>query len=57
MLFRSNFERAWYEKCEKSKATLEALSKVEEYGEEDFLAALDRKIDFGFDDKPQNQWP
>jgi len=54
---KPNFERAWYEKCEKSKATLDALSKVEEYGKEDFLAALDRKIDFGFDNKPQNQWP
>lgn len=54
---KPNFERAWYLKCEKSQKTVAALRKVEEYSKDDFLEALDRKIDFGFDDKPQNQWP
>jgi hypothetical protein len=52
-----NFERAWYLKCEKTEKTLEALKKADGFGKEDFLACLDRDIDFGFDDKPQNDWP
>lgn len=52
-----NFERYWYKECEKTKKTLEALAKVEEFGPNDFLETLDRKIDFGFDNKPQNLWP
>jgi hypothetical protein len=54
---RPNFERAWYRRCEKTKKTLDKLAEVEEYGKKDFLECLDEKIDFGFDDKPQNQWP
>jgi len=54
---RANFERAWYAKCEKTKKTRDALQKMKEFGEEDFLASLDQKIDFGFDNKHQNQWP
>jgi hypothetical protein len=54
---KPNFERAWYGKCEKTKKTLDSLSKVEAYGTNDFLAILDKEIDFGFDERPQNQWP
>jgi hypothetical protein len=54
---KPNFERAWYMKCEKTEKTLEALKKVKEYGTNDFLACLDKEIDFGFDNKPQNEWP
>ncbi|KAH8725306.1 hypothetical protein GQ44DRAFT_707498 [Phaeosphaeriaceae sp. PMI808] len=52
-----NFERAWYMKCEKSNKTLSALKKDTDYGDKDFLECLDEKIDFGFDNRPQNQWP
>ncbi|KAH7086790.1 hypothetical protein FB567DRAFT_51366 [Paraphoma chrysanthemicola] len=52
-----NFERAWYNKCEKTRKTLDALNKVKEYGDKDFLACLDAKIDFAFDERPQNEWP
>jgi uncharacterized protein (DUF2235 family) len=54
---RPNFERAWYKKCEKTKRTLEKLDAMEGDGANDFLEILDRDIDFGFDDKPQSQWP
>ncbi|KAF1840427.1 uncharacterized protein K460DRAFT_297110 [Cucurbitaria berberidis CBS 394.84] len=52
-----NFERKWYGECEKTKKTLDALAKVEEFGQNDFLTTLDKKIEFGFDNKPQNLWP
>jgi hypothetical protein len=54
---KPNFERAWYKQCEKSQKTREALSKVKEHGQQDFLEALDKKIDFGFDARAQNHWP
>ncbi|KAL5115303.1 hypothetical protein ACEQ8H_006816 [Pleosporales sp. CAS-2024a] len=54
---KANFERAWYRRCEKSKKTIDRLSMVGSFGENDFLAVLDKEIDFGFDAKPQNQWP
>lgn len=54
---KKNFERAWYNKCEKTKNTLEKLGAIKEYGPNDFLATLDKEIDFGFDNKPQNEWP
>jgi hypothetical protein len=54
---RPNFERQWYLKCEQSEGTRAKLSCVKEYGEKDFLEVLDEEIDFGFDNKPQNQWP
>jgi hypothetical protein len=52
-----NFERAWYKKCEKTRKTLDALSVVKDYGDKDFLECLDAKIDFTFDERPQNVWP
>lgn len=51
-----NFERRWYGECEKTKKTLDALAK-KEYGNNDFLATLDKIIDFGFDNRPQNLYP
>lgn len=52
-----NFERKWYNECEKTKKTLDALAKVKDFGSKDFLTTLDGKIEFGFDNKPQNLWP
>lgn len=52
-----NFERKWYSECEKSEKTLSSLKKVTAFADGDFLTTLDAKIDFGFDEKPQNQWP
>ena len=53
-----NFERRWYNECEKTRRTLDALSKVKDFQPgRDFLKTLDEKIEFGFDNKPQNQWP
>lgn len=53
-----NFERRWYRECERSEKTVKALAGVEGVGDKgDFLAALDAVIEFGFDAKPQNQWP
>lgn len=52
-----NFERYWYNECEKTKKTADALAKVEAFGTNDFLETLDKHIDFGFDSKPQNLWP
>lgn len=54
---QKNFERAWYQKCEKTQRTLSKLKDVEEFGGKDFLGRLDEEIDFGFDNKPQNEWP
>lgn len=54
---KPDFERAWYNGCEKTKKTLEKLGAIEGYGANDFLESLDKGIDFGFDAKPQNQWP
>lgn len=40
-----NFERKWYEKCEKSRNTLDKLASVAEFGgEKDFLQVLDEKL-------------
>jgi hypothetical protein len=54
---KKNFERAWYNKCEKTNHTLEKLAANKTYGKDDFLATLDKEIDFSFDNKPQNEWP
>jgi hypothetical protein len=54
---KPNFERAWYVKCEKSEGTRAKLRETKEYGEKDFLECLDKEIDFGFDNRPQNEWP
>lgn len=52
-----NFERRWYKECEKTVKTLEKLKSDDKYGANDFLETLDKGIDFGFDNKPQNLWP
>lgn len=52
-----NFERKWYGECEKSEKTRVALEKVAEFKNNDFLKTLDKNIEFGFDNKPQNLWP
>lgn len=50
-----NFERTWYEMCEKNDKTIE---KLKEAGyEKDFLVALDEMIDFGVGDKPGYLYP
>jgi hypothetical protein len=54
---KPNFERAWYGKCEKTIKPQGKDGKVKALGEKDFLQSLDEEIDFGFDEKPQNQWP
>jgi hypothetical protein len=51
-----NFERKWYNECEKTK-TLDKLAGVKGFGSRDFLEVLDETIDFGFDERPQNIWP
>ncbi|CAO2657027.1 Nn.00g058300.m01.CDS01 [Neocucurbitaria sp. VM-36] len=52
-----NFERKWYNECEKTKKTLDQLAKDTDIGPNDFLKTLDQNIEFGFDNKPQNLWP
>ncbi|KAF1946326.1 hypothetical protein EJ02DRAFT_249820 [Clathrospora elynae] len=53
-----NFERMWYNQCEKTKKTLDKLAGAKGFGpNKDFLSVLDEHIDFGFDNKPQNIWP
>jgi hypothetical protein len=52
-----NFERKWYNECEKTKKTLDKLAGVKGFGSRDFLEVLDETIDFGFDERPQNIWP
>lgn len=52
-----NFERKWYGECEKTAKTIDQLGKNDVYGKKDFLEVLDKGIEFGFDNKPQNLWP
>ncbi|KAJ4287371.1 hypothetical protein N0V90_012770 [Kalmusia sp. IMI 367209] len=50
-----NFERTWYEMCERSEKT---TTRLKDAGYEmDFLVALDEKIDFGVGDKPGYVYP
>ena len=51
-----NFERHWYNLCDKTLA-LEKLANVEEFGPgKDFLEVLDKTIDFGPDWAEQNSY-
>jgi hypothetical protein len=52
-----NFERMWYNECEKTAKTVYNGAPVEDFGGKGFLEGLDGKIDFAFDDRPQNVWP
>lgn len=52
-----NFERMWYRECEKTARSLDGGVEAEEEEEKGFLEALDAKIDFAFDERPQNVWP
>ncbi|KAE8822898.1 hypothetical protein P3342_001218 [Pyrenophora teres f. teres] len=51
-----NFERHWYNKCDKTSA-LEKLAEVDGFGPgKDFFEVLDKKIDFGPDWAEQNSY-
>ena len=50
-----NFERTWYEMCEKSEKTTESLKEAGY--EKDFLVTLDEAIDYGVADKPGYLYP
>ncbi|KAF1830343.1 hypothetical protein BDW02DRAFT_104799 [Decorospora gaudefroyi] len=53
-----NFERKWYNECEKTKKTLDKLAGVPEFGPgKDFLEVLDKQIEFGFAGQLPNIWP
>ena len=48
-----NFERMWYHQCEDTARSLYDVNRAEE----NFLEVLDEKVDFAFDERPQNIWP
>jgi hypothetical protein len=53
-----NFERKWYNECEKTEKTLGKLANAPDFGpEKDFMEVLDANIDFESGDSSQNQWP
>lgn len=54
-----NFERTWYENCEKTRKTLDMLAGNKDFGPgKDFLQTLDEKIDLdAFENLPQTHWP
>jgi hypothetical protein len=52
-----NFERFWYNECEKTAKILGDAANSEDFPGRDFLQKLDGKIDFAFNDRPQNLWP
>lgn len=50
-----NYERTWYEMCERSEKT---VGRLKEAGyEKDFLEMLDEKIDFGLKEQPGFVYP
>jgi hypothetical protein len=53
---KPDFERWWYGKAEKATETLEKIKVTDAKGR-DFLEVLDKEVDFGFDKKPQNEYP
>lgn len=50
-----NFERTWYEMCEQNDAAKERLKKAGY--EKDFLATLDKAVDFAVGDQPGYLYP
>jgi len=50
-----NFERSWYEACEKTEKTLEMLKRAGY--ERDFLSVVDEKIDFGVGEREGSVYP
>jgi hypothetical protein len=53
---KPDFERWWYWKAEKATEALEKIKVADAKGR-DFLEVLDKEVDFGFDEKPQNEYP
>ena len=43
----------WYHQCEDTARSLYDVNRAEE----NFLEVLDEKVDFAFDERPQNVWP